>query len=109
MSDNIITVTDANFGGEVLKSNVPVLVDFWAEWCGPCRMLAPIIEAIARDYTGKIRVAKMNVDDNPQVPPSYRVQSIPTLLLFKNGHVADQLIGNLPRHNIERMLERHLG
>ena len=109
MADNIITVTDANFSGEVLKSNVPVLVDFWAEWCGPCRMLAPTIEAIARDYTGKIRVAKMNVDENSQVPPSYRVQSIPTLLLFKDGRVAEQLVGNLPRTNIERMLEKHLG
>ena len=108
MAENIIAVGDANFENEVLKSNVPVLVDFWAEWCGPCRMLAPTIEAIAQDYNGKVRVAKLNVDENMETSMRYGVQSIPTLLLFKNGQVAGQLIGNLPRTNIERLLEKAL-
>jgi len=108
MADNIIAVGDTNFENEVIKSSVPVLVDFWAEWCGPCRMLAPTIEAIANDYTGKVRVAKVNVDENMETSMRYGVQSIPTLLLFKNGQVAGQLIGNLPRHNIERLLEKAL-
>ena len=108
MAENIIAVGDANFENEVLKSNVPVLVDFWAEWCGPCRMLAPTIEAIAQDYNGKVRVAKLNVDENMETSMRYGVQSIPTLLLFKNGQVAGQLIGNLQRTNIERLLEKAL-
>ena len=108
MSDIIVAVGDTNFENEVLKSNVPVLVDFWAEWCGPCRMLAPTIEAIAQDYNGKVRVAKVNVDENMETSMKYGVQSIPTLLLFKNGKVAGQLIGNLPRNNIERLLEKAL-
>ena len=108
MADNIITVGDTNFENEVIKSSVPVLVDFWAEWCGPCRMLAPTIEALANDYNGKVRVAKLNVDENMETSMRYGVQSIPTLLLFKNGQVAGQLIGNLPRHNIERLLEKAL-
>ena len=108
MSDNIVAVGDTNFENEVLKSNVPVLVDFWAEWCGPCRMLAPTIEAIAQDYNGKVRVAKLNVDENMETSMKYGVQSIPTLLLFKDGKVAGQLIGNLPRNNIERLLEKAL-
>src|SRR5512145_1871648 len=108
MSDNIVAVGDSNFDSEVLKSSVPVLVDFWAEWCGPCRMLAPTIEAIAQDYNGKVRVAKLNVDENMETSMKYGVQSIPTLLLFKDGKVAGQLIGNLPRNNIERLLEKAL-
>ncbi len=108
MSDIIVAVGDTNFESEVLKSNVPVLVDFWAEWCGPCRMLAPTIEAIAQDYNGKVRVAKLNVDENMETSMKYGVQSIPTLLLFKDGKVAGQLIGNLPRNNIERLLEKAL-
>ncbi len=108
MSDIIVAVGDTNFENEVLKSNVPVLVDFWAEWCGPCRMLAPTIEAIAQDYNGKVRVAKLNVDENMETSMKYGVQSIPTLLLFKDGKVAGQLIGNLPRNNIERLLEKAL-
>ena len=108
MSDKIVTVGDANFENEVLKAAVPVLVDFWAEWCGPCRMLAPTIEAIAQDYNGKVRVAKLNVDENMETSMRYGVQSIPTLLLFKDGKVAGQLIGNLPRNNIDRLLEKAL-
>jgi len=109
MAENIVTVTDSSFETDVLKSDLPVLVDFWAEWCGPCKMIAPTLEAIARDYTGKLRVAKVNVDENMATPERYGVRGIPTLLLIKNGQVKDQIVGNYPRDHIERVLQRHLG
>jgi len=108
MAENIVTVTDSSFEQDVLKSDLPVLVDFWAEWCGPCKMIAPTLEAIARDYTGKLRVAKVNVDENMATPERYGVRGIPTLLLIKNGQVKDQIVGNYPRDHIERVLQRHL-
>jgi thioredoxin 1 len=108
MSEKITTVTESTWEKEVLQSPMPVLVDFWAEWCAPCRMLAPTVDAVARDYDGKLRVAKLNVDENPNTPNRYGVRGIPTLLLFKGGQVADQLVGNLPREHIERMLQKHL-
>ena len=108
MSENIMTVSDSSFESDVLKSDMPVLVDFWAEWCGPCKMIAPTMEAIARDYSGRLRVAKLNVDENNSTPERYGVRGIPTLLLFKGGQVKDQLVGNHPRSNIERLLEKHL-
>jgi thioredoxin 1 len=108
MAENILTVTDGSFEQEVLKSELPVLVDFWAEWCGPCKMVAPTVEAIARDYSGKIRVAKVNVDENTSTPGRYGIRGIPTLLLFKGGEVKEQLVGNHPRDNIEKAIQKHV-
>jgi|SRR3972149_2136422 len=108
MAENILTVTDSSFEQDVLKSDVPVLVDFWAEWCGPCKMVAPTVEAIARDYTGKLRVAKVNVDENINTPNRYGIRGIPTLLLFKGGQVKEQLVGNHPRDNIEKAIQKHV-
>lgn len=88
-----LALTDANFKSEVLQSKTPVLVDFWAEWCGPCRMLTPIVEKLAKDYAGKIKVGKMNVDENPETPSEYGIQGIPTILFFKNGELVQRMIG----------------
>ncbi len=109
MAGNILEVTDANFDTEVLASDVPVLVDFWAEWCGPCRMLAPTVEALAREYEGKIKVAKVNVDDNIGTASRYRIQGIPTLLLFKSGEIREQLVGTQPKSVVEKALAKHIG
>jgi len=103
-----LTVSDATFESEVLKSDKLVLVDFWAPWCGPCRMIAPIIEELANDYEGKVVVAKMNVDDNPKTSMQFGIRSIPTLLIFKNGKVVDQIIGAVPRGVIESKLKSQL-
>ncbi|MBI4467536.1 MAG: thioredoxin [Acidobacteria bacterium] len=108
MAENILNVTDGSFENDVLKSDLPVLVDFWAEWCGPCRMLAPTVEDLARDYNGKLRVAKLNVDENIATPERYGIRGIPTLLLFKGGQVKDQIVGNYPRDHIEKVLQKHL-
>mgnify|MGYP001566636664 CR=1 FL=1 len=88
-----IVLTDQNFKAEVLESKIPVLVDFWAEWCAPCRMVAPVVEKIAKDYASKLKVGKVNVDDNSETPTRYGIQGIPTLLLFKDGQVASQMVG----------------
>ena len=85
MSDNITHITDSSFDQEVLKSDVPVLVDYWAEWCGPCKMIAPILDEIAADYEGKLKITKLNIDDNPATPPKFGVRGIPTLMIFKGG------------------------
>ena len=87
MSDRIVYITDASFESDVLKSGEPVLVDYWAEWCGPCKMIAPILDEIAEEYAGKVKIAKLNIDENPQTPPKYGIRGIPTLMLFKNGGV----------------------
>ena len=102
----VIEVNDANFEQEVLKSDVPVLVDFWAVWCGPCKAIAPIIDSVAASFAGKIKVAKMNVDQSTQVPMRYRVQAIPTLIFFKDGKPVDQLLGYNPQQVIEEKVQR---
>ena len=108
MADNVIEFNDQNFDSEVLKSKTPVLVDFWAVWCGPCKAIAPIIEEIANDFNGKVSVGKVDVDNNNQVAMKYGIRSIPTLLLFNNGEVVDQVIGNVGKESIESMLSKAL-
>jgi thioredoxin 1 len=105
-SDKLITLTDSNFDQEI-KDGV-VLVDFWAEWCGPCRRIAPIVEELAGQYDGRATVGKLNVDENPNVPGRFMIRGIPTLLLFKNGQLADTLVGLAPKEDIARMIDRHL-
>lgn len=105
---NITHFNESGFENDVLKSPVPVLVDFWAEWCAPCRMLAPTVEAIANQYQGKIKVGKVNVDENQNVSFRYNVRGIPTLILFKNGEPKDQIVGNTSRDNIAQMIDRNL-
>ena len=90
-------VSDESFDREVLKADLPVLIDFWAPWCGPCRAIAPVVEELAKEYDGKLKVVKMNVDDNPQTPSKYGVRGIPNLILFKGGEVRDQIIGAVPK------------
>ncbi len=107
-SENVKTLTDSSFDAEVLKSTEPVLVDFWATWCGPCRAVAPVVDALAKDYAGKVKVGKMDVDSNPQVPTKYGVMSIPTLLLFKGGKVVGQIVGAVPRPKLEDMIKKAL-
>ena len=108
MADNVIEFNDQNFDSGVLESKTPVLVDFWAVWCGPCKAIAPIIEEIANDYSGKVVVGKVDVDNNNQVAMKYGIRSIPTLLLFNNGEVVDQVIGNVGKESIESMLNKAL-
>ena len=105
-SDKLKTLTDGNFDQEI--KNGVVLVDFWAEWCGPCRRIAPIVEELAGSYDGRATVAKLNVDENPNVPGRFMIRGIPTLLLFKDGHLADTLVGLAPKEDIARMIDKHL-
>ena len=105
MAESLIEFTDDNFDKEVLKSDLPVLVDFWAEWCGPCKMIAPIVEEIAGDYAGKVKVGKVNVDFNNQVAMQYGIRGIPALLVFKGGSVANQIVGAVPKNNITQILD----
>ncbi len=104
MSQQIIHVTDASFENDVLQSEQPVLLDFWAEWCGPCKMIAPILDEIANLYDGRVVVAKMNVDENPKTPMKYNVRGIPTLILFKNGQAEGQKIGAVRKADVEAFL-----
>ncbi|MBH31507.1 MAG: thioredoxin [Candidatus Marinimicrobia bacterium] len=108
MAENVVEFTDAEFDSDVLSSETPVLVDFWAEWCGPCRMIGPIVEEIATEYAGRVKVGKMNVDQNPEVPPKYGIRSIPSLLMFKDGAVSDQIVGAVPKNNITSVLDKLL-
>jgi len=100
-----LQLTDSNFDSEVVKSDKPVLVDFWAPWCGPCRMLGPIVDELAGEYAGKIKVGKLNTDDNAQAATQFRISSIPTLLFFKGGKIADQLVGVHPKAEIKKRLD----
>ena len=101
-------VTDASFEQDVLKSDVPVLVDFWAPWCGPCRMVAPIVDEIAKEYEGKIRVYKLNTDENPNVASQYGIRSIPTLMLFKGGQKVDTVVGAVPKNTLSCTISKYL-
>ncbi|MGA3099782.1 MAG: thioredoxin [Bryobacteraceae bacterium] len=105
---NIQTFTDASFDQEVLRSEVPVLVDFWAEWCGPCRMMAPTIDVVANDYAGKIKVGKVDVDANGDTAQRYNIRGIPTLLLFKGGRVVEQRVGAVGKSEVQKMLDQHV-
>jgi len=107
MSQNILTLTNGNFESEVKKAGAPILVDFWAEWCGPCRMVAPVLETIAEEMQGKVRIGKVNVDEESGLAGRYGIQSIPTLLLFKEGRVVDQYIGATTREVLVKMLQKH--
>jgi thioredoxin 1 len=107
MAANLVEFTDSNFETEALKADKPVLVDFWAPWCGPCRMVGPIIEELAGSYSGKVKVGKLNTDDNPNVASRYGIMSIPTILLFKNGEIVDRIVGAVPKKDFEKMLTTH--
>lgn len=108
MSNNIVYVTDQTFDDEVLKGGGPVLVDFWAEWCGPCKMIAPILDEIADEYAGKVRVTKLNIDENPATPPKYGIRGIPTLMLFKDGNVEATKVGAVSKSQLTAFLDSNV-
>ncbi|MEN8728741.1 MAG: thioredoxin TrxA [Desulfuromonadales bacterium] len=108
MSDTIVYLTDDSFQNEVLESTEPVLVDYWAEWCGPCKMIAPILTEIATEYQGKIKVAKLNIDENPQTPPKYGIRGIPTLMLFKDGNVEATKVGALSKSQLTAFIDTNI-
>src|SRR5947209_8223296 len=106
--DNTLNFTDASFETDVLQSDVPVLVDFWAEWCGPCRMMSPTVDAIAKDYAGRLKVGKLNVDENGGTAMRYQVRGIPMLLLFKDGKVVDQRVGAMGKAEVQKMIDKYV-
>jgi thioredoxin 1 len=108
MAEHTNTVTDATFEAEVLKSKIPVLVDFWAEWCSPCRALAPTLEEVAAQFKDKIKVVKINIDENPGIPSQFGIRSIPTLLIFKGGQQVDQSLGNIPKSQVVSLLNKFI-
>lgn len=107
-TEHVHSVTDDSFDAQVLNSSGVTMVDFWAEWCGPCRMLAPTVESIADEYEGKVKVMKMNVDENPDTPTKYFIKGIPTLIVFRDGKPVEQIVGNQPRQNIVSIIQKHL-
>ena len=108
MSEQILHVTDDSFEAEVLKSALPVLVDYWAEWCGPCKMIAPVLDEIAEEYQGRLRVAKLNIDENPNTPPKYGIRGIPTLMLFKDGEVEAVKVGAVSKSQLTAFIDSNL-
>jgi len=108
VSEQILYVTDDSFEQDVIKSSEPVLVDYWAEWCGPCKMIAPILDEIASEYSGKIKVAKLNIDDNPQTPPKFGIRGIPTLMLFKDGNVEATKVGALSKSQLTAFIDSNI-
>ncbi len=108
MSEQILQTSDDSFEADVLQSESPVLLDFWAEWCGPCKMVAPILEGIAGEYEGRLKIAKLNIDENPNTPPKYGIRGIPTLMLFKNGSVEAQQVGAVSKSQLTSFLESNL-
>jgi thioredoxin 1 len=107
-SDKVFQFTDAQFDTDVLKSDIPVVVDFWATWCAPCLAIAPILDQLADEYEGRIKVGKVNVDENPATPGQYGVRGIPTMILFKDGEIVDQLVGAVPKKQVEALLQKAL-
>ncbi|MCG6968104.1 MAG: thioredoxin TrxA [Chromatiaceae bacterium] len=108
MSDKIVHITDDNFENEVLQSAEPVLVDYWAEWCGPCKMIAPVLDEIAAEYEGRVKIAKLNIDDNPNTPPRYGIRGIPTLMLFKDGEVEATKVGAVSKSQLTAFIDSNL-
>jgi thioredoxin 1 len=108
VSEHIVQLTDATFEEEVVKSEVPVLVDYWAEWCGPCKMIAPVLDEIASEYQGRVKIAKLNIDDNPQTPPRFGIRGIPTLMLFKNGDVEATKVGAVSKSQLTAFIDSNV-
>lgn len=108
MSEHVIKFTDSNFDSEVVKSNVPVLVDFWAEWCGPCRLMSPILDDLAPGYQGKLKIGKLNVDENQNTPTNFGIMNIPTMILFKNGKESERIIGAMSKMELQKKLDQAL-
>ena len=107
-AENLVTVTDETFQKEVLEAEQPTFVDFWADWCAPCRMIGPIFEELSQEYSGKVRFARVNVDENPRTPAHYGVRGIPTLIMFKGGRVVDQVVGAVPKSQLENVIKKAL-
>lgn len=105
-AENVLTLTESNFKELVLQAGAPVLVDFWAEWCGPCKMIAPVLEELATEYDGKVKIGKVNIDENPNLATQFRVSAIPTLLVFKNGQVMEQMVGAKSKRDLKASLDR---
>lgn len=108
MSDSIINITDDSFESEVLNSDIPVLIDYWAEWCAPCKMIGPILEELAQNYAGQLKIVKLNIDDNPEIPPKYGIRGIPTLMIFQNGEVESTKVGAMTKPQLIAFIDSNI-